>query len=591
MEALVQGFASQAALRVRCVSRTLVCAALVSASASQGCATGVTPGGGSTLRGRLTLSSGAAPVEACAVELTVAPARSGAVGRGPGSEAQKPRAIVTAPVVAGDGTFRLPSVPPGMHTLRAICPSARALTFVMVGAEAETIIAAPIVLGDATLAATLDPPLDPAGRAWSVTLSTTDAVPTVVAAAVAARNGAWSWPGLAVGSYFVEVTDQKSMAWLSQRIELTRTSRPLVLAIPRTEIAGRVAFGRQPIAATLMFTDPGGTQGIALQSDAGGSFAGTLPRLPAGDWTLVLTSRHPPLERRMESALAQGRPDGLRTWLDLELEPRGASGCVTVAGGAPASGALVTGEAQDGGARVQVIANDDGCFDLGTPPAGTYRVWAESRSGSAEAQEIEIAEGWPQTLHFDLKGSRQLAGRVISDGQPVPGAHVQAWLSAGVPRSAVGADPDGRFEQTVPIDGRELGITVIAPGYATKMTRVFPDDAPIEIALTTAGGELIVDVRRTDTADDRAVLLRREASVEWLDYLAQWGTASAGASGKRVTLPLVESGAYTACLVARSELPALWDGDAPSGRCTSGTLDDGGRLVLSLNAGGSQLAR
>jgi hypothetical protein len=579
----VQGFASEAAPRVRRVSRTLVCGTLVLTCLAQGCAVGGTSPEGSTLRGRVVLSSGAAPIETCAVELTAAPGRGGALGRGPGSETEKRRAIVSVPL-AGDGTFRLSSLPPGTHTLRAFCPSARALTFVTVGAEAETIIAAPIVLGDVTLAATLDPPLDPAGRAWSVTVSTTDAVPALVAAAVVARRGAWSLPGLAVGSYFVEVADQRGTPWLSRRVELTRTSRPLVLAIPRTEIAGRLAFGGQPIAATLTFMDSSGAPRVALESDPSGSFAGALPRLPAEDWTLVVTSRHPPLERRLEGALAQGRPDGRRTWLDLDLDPRGATGCVTVAGTAPAPGALVTGEAQDG-ARVQVIANDDGCFDLGTPPAGVYRIWAESPSSSAEAQQVEIADGWPQTLHFDLTGSRQLAGRVIADGQPVASAHVQAWLAPGVPRSAVGADSDGRFEETVPIDETELGLTVIAPGYATRMTRVRSDDTPIEIPLTTTGGALIVDLPRGGPAGARSVLLRRADSVEWLDYLAQWGSASSGAQGRRVTLPLIESGAYTACLVARSEVPALWAGDAPSGRCVSGTLDDGGRLVLSLNAG------
>lgn len=95
----------------------------------------------------------------------------------------------------------------------------------------------------------------------------------------------------------------------------------------------------------------------------------------------------------------------------------------------------MTGEAQDG-ARVQVIANDDGCFDLGTPPAGVYRIWAESRSSSADAQQVEIADGWPETLHFDLPGSRQLAGRVIADGQPVASARQWTWLNNNCQRGA-----------------------------------------------------------------------------------------------------------------------------------------------------------
>ena len=297
----------------------------------------------------------------------------------------------------------------------------------------------------------------------------------------------------------------------------------------------------------------------------------------------MLTSRRPPLERRLEDVLAQGRPEGRRTWLDLELDPRGATGCVNTEGGAPAPGALVTAEAEEAGARVQALANGEGCFDLGAPAAGTYRVWAESPHGTAELQRVEIADGWPQTLRFVLKSSRRVAGRVVADGQPVGSASVQAWLSPGVPRSAVEADADGRFEETVASEGDELGVTVIAPGYALKMTRVFLDEGAIEIPLTTSGGELTVEVRHGERASDRSVVLTRDGGVEWLDYLLQWGSVHSHAGGRRVVLPQVEAGSYRACLVERSELPALWAGDAPADRCTSGTLADGGRLVLALD--------
>jgi hypothetical protein len=257
---------------------------------------------------------------------------------------------------------------------------------------------------------------------------------------------------------------------------------------------------------------------------------------------------------------------------------------VTTEGGAPAPGALVTAEVEEGGARVQALANREGCFDLGAPAAGTYRIWAESLHGTAEPQRVEIADGWPQTLRFVLKGSRRLAGRVVADGQPVASANVQAWLSPGVPRSAVEADADGRFEQTVPIDGGELGVTVIAPGYALKMTRVFLDEGALEIPLTTSGGELTVEVRQGERASVRSVALTRDGGVEWLDYLLQWGRVHSHAGGWRGVLPHVEAGPYRACLVERSELPALWAGEAPADRCTSGTLAEGGRLVLTLDS-------
>src|SRR6185503_19518999 len=135
----------------------------------------------------------------CIVELTLSAYRSGGPGRGPGLEADKQRPTLTA-TVGADGTFRFHAVTPGVHTLRAVCPSARALALVTVGLERETVVA-PLLLGDTPLALALEPPLDPSGSAWNLTLSTGDAVPLRVVGSAATPAGTWRVPGLPVGAY------------------------------------------------------------------------------------------------------------------------------------------------------------------------------------------------------------------------------------------------------------------------------------------------------------------------------------------------------------------------------------------------------
>lgn len=540
----------------------------------------IEPVDAATVSGRLSFPAPDSPRDGCRVEVVLSPQRNGGPGRGPGMESERRRPTVSA-MAAPDGTFRLARVPEGVHTLRAECPAARAVALITIGAANEAILPAPIVLGDVTLALAVAPPLDPFGRPWRLVVATADAEPARLAALDALpRAGAWTLPGVPRGAYVAELRDHRGALWMSQPVTAGPDTGTITLAVPLTAIAGRVAFGRQPVAAQLVFTDAAASRRVALESGKDGRFSGSLPALPQGDWTVEIRAGKPALERRLEDVLAHGRADGGRTWLDLDLDTRGATGCVTNEAGAPAPGAVVTGEAA-GGTRVQAVANTDGCFDLGTPAPGLYRIAAESPEGFSEGADVEIADGWPQSLTLVLKARQRLLGRVVSDHGPVSGAVVQPWLPPGVPRSAVETDGDGRFGQTLPTDASDVGVTVIAPGYATKMTRVSLADAPLDVPVGSAAGALVVEVPAA-TSDGARVVVRHDGTLELLEYLAQWGTTEAGRRGTRVTLPRVEPGPYTVCRVGAAEMAALWAGDAPPDRCVSGTLNEDGRLALIL---------
>jgi hypothetical protein len=150
-----------------------------------------------------------------------------------------------------------------------------------------------------------------------------------------------------------------------------------------------------------------------------------------------------------------------------------------------------------------------------------------------------------------------------------------------VPRDFTRTDPDGRFEVHLPPGTTEVGLTVGASGHALKLARL-PVSHEQTITLGASGGTLVLDLQPGRALDGSPTpYLVHGGAIEAAGALAGWGTANAGASGGPTVIEVIEPGVYALCLAGPEELAALWRGALPSGRCRTGSVEDGRTLTLS----------
>ena len=530
--------------------------------------------------GRLARPDGEPPPGPCRAEVRVAPRRP------PGPE----RAATHGERVFGAvpdprGFFQLAGLPPGDHLLTAECAAAGAARPVRVLPDAETRVEEPLVLEDLAIEVALTPPVDPAGRPWRLHLQAT--APhwrSIVRNAQADSDGRWLRRGLTRGTYRVDVTSDAAH-WASRTLRLDTANGPLALQVSVVTLAGRVRLGDRPLRARLTFVSKTGAGPLSLESDDGGLFEGALPGEGARDaaWSVEVESVQPPVSRRLEVVVAGSRD--APAWLDLDLPLVSARGKVLDLEGRPAPGAQVTAEEAATGARRLVLANGDGAFELGALAAGTHTVVAESPAGISEPVPLVVLDGAEQQLELVLKRPVRSAGYVRSDKGPVSGAGVQLWMAPGLPRTFLRTDAAGRFEHGLPHEVTEVGVTVTAPGYATRMSRLaVGDEEPMVIVLQAAAGTLILDSGPASGIDPMALVLAHGGGLESVGALVRWAEqAGARATGHRVVLPGLEPGLYALCHADPQDLSALWLGNPTAEeRCVSGSVPEGGVLQLEL---------
>ena len=168
---------------------------------------------------------------------------------------------------------------------------------------------------------------------------------------------------------------------------------------------------------------------------------------------------------------------------------------------------------------------------------------------------------------------------------------MQVWISPGVPQWFARTDQDGRFDVKLPPGTTEVGLTVGAKGYATKLTRLQiarESDQPTDantITLDDSGGTLVLDLRPAGRTLDSSTTpyLVHNGAVEAAGTLAGWDTNQADGNGHGPpVIEAIETGAYALCMLGDpAELTRLWSGTLPPNRCLSGSVEQGETLTLS----------
>jgi hypothetical protein len=223
-------------------------------------------------------------------------------------------------------------------------------------------------------------------------------------------------------------------------------------------------------------------------------------------------------------------------------------------------------------------------------PPGKYTAVAESNDGASDRAPFDVADGSEKALTLIVHPSMRIPFYVVSNQGPVADAAVQVWIDPGVPRAFARSDQNGRFEVKLPRGTTQVGLTVGAPGYAIKLTRMAVTD-PADpartdntITLSTAAGTLELGFQPPERAlDPSATLyLAHNGAIQDARTIAGWGTSQAGTSGDGpAVVEAIEPGDYALCALADpSQVATIWLGTLPPDRCRMGTVKQGQTLTL-----------
>lgn len=495
------------------------------------------------------------------------------------------------------GYFQVVGVLPGKHTLSVVCEGASGFRELIVQADGETRIDPPLQLEELTLDVSVIPKNDPAGQPWQLTLDET--APRYLRfanKAAASAAGIWSRHGLMTGSYRVTVNSSDGTTWSQRSFNLDARTGPLTLHLASVNVAGRVMLSSQPVRARLVFTNNAGGQSATLMSDDDGRFHGLLPVTPnireTSTWTIEARVTHPPVNQQL---LGVNVPIGgsATKWLDLQLPTIAVRGSVVSADGQPQRNADVIFE-NSGGVRTTTSTDDAGNFEQAELAPGKYTAIADSPEGVSDRTPFEVTDGIESDLKLVLNPALRATFYVNSSQGPVPNATVQVWMKPGVPCAFARTDQNGRIEVNLSPGTTEVGMTVGAPGYALKLTRLKisneaeTDDSPNSantITLDDSGATLVLNFnppgRKLDSS--ATLYLVHNGAIQDARTVAGWGTDQAGnnADGPAV-VHAIDPGKYALCSVTDpAQVNALWSGTLPSSSCGTGTVDEGDTLTLA----------
>ena len=447
--------------------------------------------------------------------------------------------------------------------------------------------------GAPALELVVTPRLDPLGRPWRIGLFAPGQRKPTVANAAVSPEGRWWLRGLAPGQYEIRVVSQEGVQWLRQVCEIDDETGTLALVVPVLKVEGLVRVGRSRLPARLVFVDEGCAARIPIASGDDGRFEGFISasaQVSSDGWRVEVQAGPPPVRHVLEGVRYSLRQGSQTPWFDLTLAPATVSGVVFSADGQPAAGVDVSCESLEQTWQSGLAATDRaGRFRFVALPPGRYRVTAE---GCAEPQDFAVAEGGEHELQFIVAPPVRLQGQVLADGLPVGGAAVHVWRGPGVALDPVLTSSDGRFEVNMPSDVAEIGLTVLAPECALTILRI-PVAATEALTITVdrSWGQLVLDLTNRQPGAD-IFLVGHNASLETIETLNGWANDHGGGHNDgRLVVPQVAPGEYALCMAGPADVAALWNGEIVQGPCTTGVLDAGGTLSLTLPRQSGRQAR
>jgi hypothetical protein len=554
---------------------------------------------GSAVLGWVVTADGSPLGDQAAVELR--PRAGGQVHNA--EERERLAALVFKSKVNRQGFFQLDGVPPGAYIIEArLEPFAPAMASVRVVPNQVTELSNPplVLEPPKVLELFIDPPIDPAGHAWTMRLHRLDrgsSVLTEVAALQATgADGSWKLPGLAPGNYYLRIGRRNGDTWWVGEVEVTPDLAPLEVRLGVIKVVGSVRLGKTPLASKLYIGEHGGRHAavrVEVETDEEGELETFLPK--AGVWTIHVSAKEPPVEREIPQVVIEPKPGTSEAEIDLRLPNTKLAGKVVDAQGEPIARAIVNAKSVGGAweSLVQAWTDAEGRFSFSGLPAGPTLVEADAGEDlRADAVLVEVTETEePAPLTLVAEARLRLEGVVASEAGPVSGARVRVapvgLRHLGLVRT-VTTDTQGRFKAFLPPAAGEAQITVAAPGFAFRMLRLrIPGSRMVPILVHPEAGTLVIEAAQAFEPLDPSkpgIFVLRSGALVGLSTLRGWAatTGSLDQDGSKTVVPLVEPGEYRACWAMAAEREALELGAPPSGPCASGSLAASGELILKL---------
>lgn len=496
------------------------------------------------------------------------------------------------------GFFQIVGVPPGQYELTAeqpgYAPARRHPIDVRPDLEAQVIdrltLARPV-----TFEVALDPPVEPYGHPWRIVLARKAQAsdpPSDSYSGEASEEGIWRAPGIAPGSYEIQVLGDQKAVWHVELVDVQPGRSSVQIDLPVLRIKGTVTFGKEPLAATLWLSQKPG-QHLVFDSDDRGRFSGVLPG--EGLWrpqiaadTLKLRLQLDPVEIK----LAQGKTVAE---VEIHVPATHLAGQVVDEDGRPVTGARVSVTRVGTKGVDQFETADKGEFSARGLRPGSVLVEATEKDRRTPYTMATVPEeGDSPWLRLVLRRLRTFEGRIVSANGGVPGAMVQAWSPLVAQGSAstsnidqAVSDAEGRFRVELPADAALLNLLVLPPGFALRLlTLAWTPGQAVEIPVEPSGGTLVLEL----AAEGSAPLLVHGGTFTLPQMLSAWARMQGARSPdpRRLVVPNVEAGAYSLCRGAGVVSRLRNGGEPPAAHCSTGVLAPNGDLLLTTPSGASR---
>jgi len=461
------------------------------------------------------------------------------------------------------GVVQLAPVPPGTYTLEVTASgfAPARLDEIKIYEGRESALRLPIVLEPpVNIRLSIDPPHDPTGAPWRVTLVRRNEL-TFRGSAIAegsSANGIFEAAGQAHGHYVVIVKDRNGNWYANRDFDIQNAAdAQRTIDIGALRVHGKVVVANEPIGAHLVFGGRSGEQRVSAVADDDGSFNVVLPR--SGKWAVDVESKQAGIFATVTTTVATNQHE-----LEIDLPDTEVAGWVTGLDGNRVAGAIVTFSTTAG--VISRRTEPDGTFRFRGVSEGTAHITASDQRSSIESRflEIPISEGLHrEDLELILENPRTLKGEVAAQGQPVVGARIDGYgFGTGMARQqrAV-SDLDGGFELSFPESSTEIALIVAAAGHPLQAFSTPPSEAPIVLDLSSVGGVLRLSMPAWGSRPG----LRYNGIAIPMAELLEWARAQGSSlGGDFLEIPNVAAGLYQFC-VARSSNFVCKDGKLAPG--------------------------
>ncbi len=437
----------------------------------------------------------------------------------------------------------------------------------------------------------VDPPVDPRGNPWSVTILRQAGYERTELATSTVPADGHLVVTLKEGLHRLVLESETMGNMHTEEFEFHPYADPLYISLRFVRVQGRLRLGKRPLVGTVSF---GGTRGgisVHMTSDARGRFEGFLPK--PGKWVVEINATAPMLKRFISEVEVIESESGVAQVV-IALPDTLLEGVVVDARGERLPRAMVSVFRSQSFERPVVVATDkEGEFQFRALAEDAYTLAAEaihSKDGPLESDPVTV-DFRRRSIHkvtVQVYPKNRIRGRVVSDLGPVPNARILAIPPNGtgvIPETHT--DADGRFELLVRRGERSLSTSVSALGFSLRILKLHAGmTSPVEIPLVRNGGTIVVEIAM-DAGEDRTLtlsssfgrlaLFREDVGVP-LGLLRQWSNVNGGGvdgMSMRMILPQMEAGPYRLCRVDDGISRVNPDRD-----CSFGLLHFGGELVL-----------